>query len=67
MTLAQRHDTPLGYGQQLCEVLSKSKITVESYGPDKGYGYVWCSVTLTLVQGHYTPLGHGQHLCGVLQ
>ena len=53
MTLVQGHDTSLGYGQQLCEILSKSDFKVESYGPDKDYGpgkdygYV-CTVALTL-------------------
>ena len=47
MTLVQGHNTSLGYGQQLCEILSKSDFKVESYGTDKDYGYV-CTVTLTL-------------------
>ena len=35
MTLVQSQDTPLGHGQQLCEILSKSNITVLSYGQYK--------------------------------
>ena len=34
MTLGQSHDTPLGHGQQLCEILSRSDNWVRSYGPD---------------------------------
>ena len=34
MTLGQGHDTPLGHGQQLCEILSRSSMAVKSYGPD---------------------------------
>ena len=34
MTLGQGHDTPLGHGQQLCEILSRSDKGVRSYGPD---------------------------------
>ena len=47
MTLGQGHDTPLGHGQQLCEILSRSNMAVRSYGPDTEFGYV-CTVTLTL-------------------
>ena len=35
MTLGLGHDTPLGHGQQLCEILSKSNMTVVSCGPEK--------------------------------
>ena len=45
--LGQGHDTPLGYGQQLCEILSRSNMAVRSYSPDTKFGYV-CTVTLTL-------------------
>ena len=45
MTLGQGHDTPLGHGQQLCEVLSRSNMAVRSYGLDTDFGYV-CTVTL---------------------
>ena len=46
MTLGKGHDTPLGHGQQLCEILSRSNMVVRSYGPDTGFGYA-CTVTLT--------------------
>ena len=32
MTLGQGHDTPLGHGQQLCEILSRSNVAVRNYG-----------------------------------
>ena len=44
LTLGQGHDTPLGHGQQLCEILSRSNIAVRSYGPDTDVRYV-CTVT----------------------
>ena len=47
MTLGQGYDTPLGHGQQLCEILSRSNMAVRSYGLDMDSGYV-CTVTLTL-------------------
>ena len=34
MTLGKGHDTPLGHGQQLCKILSRSVKGVRSYGPD---------------------------------
>ena len=34
MTLGQGHYTPLGHGQQLCEILSRSDKGTRSYGPD---------------------------------
>ena len=46
ITLGQSHDTPLGHGQQLCEILSRSNLAMRSYGPDTDFGYV-CTVTLT--------------------
>ena len=69
MTLGQGHDTPLGNGQQLCEI-SRSNLAVRSYGPDTDFQYM-CTVTLalgdmTLGQGHDTPLGHGQQLCEII-
>ena len=57
MTLGQGHDTPLGHGQQLCEILFRSNLVVRSNGSDKIFGYV-CTMTLTL--------GHGQQLCEIL-
>ena len=47
MTSGQGHDTPLGHGQQLCEILSRSNLAVRSYGPDTDFHYM-CTVTLTL-------------------
>ena len=47
MTLGQGHDTTLGHGQQLCEILSRSNMEMRSYGPDTDFRYVF-TVTLTL-------------------
>ena len=47
MTLGQGHDTSFSHGQQLCEILSRSKMAVKSYGLDTDFGYM-CTVTLTL-------------------
>ena len=47
MNLGQRHDTPLGHGQQLCEILFRSNLAVRSCDPDTDFGYV-CTVTLNL-------------------
>ena len=47
MTLGQGHDPPLGHGQQLCEILSRSNLAVRSYSQDTDFQYV-CTVTLTL-------------------
>ena len=46
-TLGHGHDTPLGHGQQLCEILSRSNMAMKSYGPNTDSEYV-CTVTLTL-------------------
>ena len=46
MTLGLDHDTPLGHGQRLCEILSRSNLAVWSYDLDTYFGYV-CIVTLT--------------------
>ena len=43
----QGHETPLGHGHQLCEILSRSNMAIRSYGLDTDFGYV-CTVTLTL-------------------
>ena len=55
MTLGQGHDTPFCYGQQFCELLSRSNLALKSYGPDTdfqslwpGHGFPVC-LTLTLV------------------
>ena len=34
MTLGQGHNTSLGHGQQLCEILSRLDKGVRSYSPD---------------------------------
>ena len=47
MTLGQCHDTSLGHGQQLYEVLLRSNVVVKSYGPEADFQYV-CTVTLSL-------------------
>ena len=43
-TLVQGLNTPLGHGQQLREILSRSNIAVRSYGPETDFWYV-CTVT----------------------
>ena len=70
MTLVQGHDTPLGHGQRLCEILSRSNMAVKTHGPDT---HILLCVHfaldlggITLGQGHDTPLGHGQQLCEIL-
>ena len=70
MTLSQGHDTPLGHGQQWCEILCRSNMAVKSYGPDTEFRVgVHCDLDLgsmTLGQGYVTPLVHGQQLCEIL-
>ena len=70
MTLGQGHDTPLGHGPQLWEILSRSNMAVKSCGADTHFLVcVHCDLDLggmTLGQGHDTPLGHGQQLCEIL-
>ena len=63
MILGQGLDTPLGHGQQLHEISSRSNSAVRFYGPDTDFQYV---CTVTLGQGHDTPLGHGQQLCEII-
>ena len=46
MILDQGHYTPLGNGQQLFGILSRSNLAVRSYGPDRDFDYV-CTLTLT--------------------
>ena len=43
----QGHETTLGHGQQLCELLSRSNMAMGSYGLDTDFGYV-CTVTLEI-------------------
>ena len=48
MALGQGHDTLLGHGQLLCEILSRSIKVVRSYNcRDMEFGYV-CTVTLEI-------------------
>ena len=63
MYLGSRSWHSLGHRQQLCEIISKSNMTVVSYGRDKGYTYVCirnhCDLDLrdmTLIQGDGKPL-----------
>ena len=59
LTLGQGH--VMWY--QLCEILSRSNLTVRSYGQDIFRVYVHCDLDLgdgSLGQGHDTPLGHGR-------
>ena len=44
ITLGQGHDTPLSHEQQSCEILSKSNLTLRSYGPDTDFWY-GCTMT----------------------
>ena len=55
ITLDQGHDTPLGQGQHVCEILFRSKLAVRSYGPETDFGYV-CTVTLTLEIWHWVKV-----------
>ena len=69
MTLGQGHDTPLCHGQQLCEIISKSKKSSKKLWPGHGFWlYVHCDLDLgdmTLGQGYDTPLGHRQQMSEV--
>ena len=52
MTLCQGHNTSLRYGQKLCKILSRSNMTVRSYG---FLAYVHCDLgEMILGQGHDT-------------
>ena len=66
MTLSHGHYTPLGHGQQLYEILTRSNVKVRSNDPNTDFGYM-CNVILTsrdmtLIQCHYKPFRHGQKL-----
>ena len=65
--MGQDHDTPLGHGQQLCEILSMIQLCSEELWPGQGFWVcVRCDLEyMTLRQGHDTPLGHGQQLCEI--
>ena len=62
--LGLRSDTPLGHGQQLCEIYGS-----EELWPGHGFrACVHCDLGLgdmTLGQGHNIPLGDGQELCEI--
>ena len=47
ITLGQGHDTPLGHGRQLCEILSRSNMALWRYGTDTDVVYA-CTVPLAL-------------------
>ena len=70
MTMGEGHDTLLGHGQQLCEILYRSNMAVKSYGPGRHFMvFVHCEFDLggmTLSHGHDIPVGHGQQLCEML-
>ena len=62
------HDTPLGNGQQLCEVLSEFQDDRKEIWPGQEFWVcVHCDLEdTTLGQSQDTPLGHGQQLCETL-
>ena len=62
MTLGPGHDTPLGYGKQLCAISFRSNMTVRSYGPDPDFGYLW-TLVLTL---QICPRSKSWHTLGLL-
>ena len=47
MTLGQGNGTPLGHGQYVCEILSRSNLAVKSDGPHTYFKYMF-TVNLTL-------------------
>ena len=47
MTMGQEHDTPLGHGQQLCEILSRSHMAVRNDGPHSDFDSM-CTCTFSL-------------------
>ena len=67
MTFIQGHDTSLGHGQQLCEILSMIQLGCEELWPGQGFGVCMrCDLEdMTLGQGLDSPLGHGQQLCEI--
>ena len=68
MTLGLVHDRPLGYGQKLCEILSRYNMAMKSYDPYTNFGCVHSDLDLgdmTLRERHDTPLGQGQQLCEI--
>ena len=69
MAFVQGHKTPLGHKQQLCEILSKSNITVVSYWPTRVLAmcalWPWPRI-YGLGSAHDTPFGWGQQSCEIL-
>ena len=47
MTFSQDHDTSLGHGQQLCEILFLSNMAMRSYDLDTDFVHV-CTIILIL-------------------
>ena len=47
MTMGEEHETPLGHGQQLCEILSRSHMAVRNYGPHSDFDSM-CTWTFSL-------------------
>ena len=71
MNLSQGHDTPLGHGKQLYEILSRSNMTKWSYGPDTILGTSMCALwswpwRYDIGSRSCHTLGHGQSLCEIL-
>ena len=65
--MIQCHDTPLGCGQRLCQILSRSNMVERSNSLETDSSCV-CTWTLTLIldQGHDLSWGHGQQLSQLL-
>ena len=56
------HATP-GHWHQLCELFSRSKLAVKSYGLDMNFRYVHTvtvAIEIWLIQGHDTLSVHGK-------
>ena len=49
------HDTPLGHGQPMCEILVRSNKAGRSYGPELGFNNT-CIVTLALEVRHWVKV-----------
>ena len=66
MNLVQGHDTPLGHGQHLCEILFRRNIEMIGRGfwvcdtsdLDRGY--------MTFIHDYDTSLNHGQQFCEII-
>ena len=67
MTLGQGHDTTLGQGQQLCEILSSQLVSEKLWPRHRFSVHVHFDLgDMTLGQSHDTSLGHGQQLREIL-